>query len=84
MQPSLEVVQLEIGCHGNPLHECYNTLGTLAMETWIKAVWEQSSCYQFKLFQKYPVQSHPWDGDKDLLEVFLAKGMWGKNLLSLF
>jgi hypothetical protein len=83
MRASLEVAQLEIGCRGNPLHECYNTLGIWAMETWIKALWKQSSCYQFKLFLKYPVQCHPRDGDKDLLKIFLAKGMRGKNLLCL-
>jgi hypothetical protein len=55
MRALLEAAQLEIGCRGNPLHECYNTLGILAMETWIKAVWEQLSRYQFKLFLKYPV-----------------------------
>jgi hypothetical protein len=83
MQALLEAAQLEIGCRGNQLHECYNTLGILAAETWMKAVWEQSSRYQFKLFLKYLVQCHPRDGDKDLLKIFLAKGMRGKNLLSL-
>jgi hypothetical protein len=58
-------------------------LGILATETWIKAVWERSSHYQFKLFLKYLVQCHPRDGDKEVLEIFLAKGMRGKNLLSL-
>ncbi len=83
MRALLEAAQLEIGCCGNPLHECYDTLSILAKEMWIKAVWEQLSRYQFKLFLKYPVQCHPRDGDKDLLKIFLAKGMWGKNLLSL-
>jgi hypothetical protein len=31
----LEAAQLEIGCRENPLHECYDTLGILATETWI-------------------------------------------------
>jgi hypothetical protein len=83
LQALLEVAQLEIGCHGNPLHECYDTLGILVAKTWIKAVWERSSHYQFKLFLKYPVQCHLQDGDKDLLKIFLAKGMRGKNLLRL-
>jgi hypothetical protein len=83
MQALLEVAQSEIGCRGNPLHECYNTLGILAIEMWKQAVWEQSSRYQFKLFPKYLVQCHPRDGDKDLLKIFLANGMRGKNLLSL-
>ncbi len=44
MRASLEDAQLEIGCRGNPLEECFNTLGVLATETWITAVWERSSC----------------------------------------
>jgi hypothetical protein len=83
MRALLEAAQSEIGCCRNPLHECYDTFGILATELWIKAVWERSSHYQFKLFLKYPVQCHPRDGDKDLLKIFLVKGMRGKNLLSL-
>ncbi len=29
------------------------------------------------------MQCHPWDGDKDLHKIFLAKGMRRKNLLNL-
>ncbi len=59
IRASLEAAQLEIGICGNPLEECFNTLGVLAMETWITAVWEPSSHYHFKLFLNYPVQ-HDW------------------------
>ena len=84
MRASLEAAQLEIGCHGNQLEECFNTLEVLATETWITAVWEHSSHYQFKLlFLNYPVQCQPREGDKTLLDIFLAKGIRGKSLLSL-
>ena len=53
------------------------------METWITAVWGRSSCYQFELFLNYPVQCQPLEGDKTLLDIFLAKYKRGKSLLSL-
>ncbi len=80
MQALLEAVQLENGCRGNPLHECYDTLGTLATDAWIKAVWSRSFCYKFKITLNYLVQGHPQVGDQDLLDIFLAKGTRGKDL----
>jgi hypothetical protein len=82
MQGSLEATQLEIGYQGNPLHECYDTLGMLVTETWLKAVWEQLSCYQFQIPLNYLVQHHPWGVDQDLLDIFLAQGIWGKGCIS--
>ena len=83
MRATLEAAQLEIGFCGNPLDECFNTLGVLATETWMTTVWEHSSCYQFKLFLNYPVQRQPREGGKNLLDIFLAKGIRGKSLLGL-
>ncbi len=42
MRASLVAAQLEIGCNGNPLNECHDTLGILATDGWIKAVWERA------------------------------------------
>jgi hypothetical protein len=79
MQALLEAAQLEIGCCGNPLHECYNTLGILAMETWIKAVWEQLSCYQFKLFLKYQSAVPPTGWRQGPPQIFPGKGHAGEE-----
>jgi hypothetical protein len=38
LEASLEAMQLEIGCMGNPLDEDNVTLGILATEGWVKAV----------------------------------------------
>jgi hypothetical protein len=51
MRASLVAAQLEIGCNGNPLNECYDTLGILATNGWIKAVWERGMPVRF--------QTHP-------------------------
>ena len=44
---TLEALQVEIGCTGNPLLECYHTRGILATPCWISSVWER--CWQYKL-----------------------------------
>jgi hypothetical protein len=55
MRALLETAQLEIGSNGNPLNEYHDTLGILATNGWIKAVWERSFRYNFKLILDYPV-----------------------------
>ncbi len=37
---TLEALQIEIGCIGNPLLENYNKLGGLVMACWAKSFWE--------------------------------------------
>ncbi len=83
MRASLVAVQLEIGCNGNPLNECHDTLGILATDGWIKAVWGRACRYDFKLTLDYAVQQAPRAGNISLLEIFLAKGVKGSDLLSL-
>jgi hypothetical protein len=43
---SLEALQLEIGCIGNPPLENYNKLGLLAMACWTNCFWEQLHFYR--------------------------------------
>jgi hypothetical protein len=38
MHASLEALQLEVGCRGNPLNKDYGKQGGLATECWVKAV----------------------------------------------
>ncbi len=83
MRALLETAQLEIGCNGNPLNEYHDTLGILATDGWIKAVWERSFRYNFKLTLDYPVQQAPRAGDINFLDIFFAKGVKGRDLLSL-
>ncbi len=50
---SLEALQLEIGCIGNPLFENFNKLGILAMACWTKRFWEQLHFYRFAIHMEY-------------------------------
>lgn len=58
---SLECLQLEIGCNGNPLHENYTTVGHLAMNSWWKAIMERSQTFSFQLLLDYPQMPPPWE-----------------------
>jgi hypothetical protein len=76
-------MQLEIGCTGNPLNEDYATLGPLATEGWVKAVWEQASHYGYKVAFDYPTEELPRKNDCSLMSIFLERGKTGKELISL-
>ncbi len=41
LRASLEALQLEPGYRGNPLLENFSTLGCLATDSWLVAVWER-------------------------------------------
>ena len=44
---SLEALQLELGCRGNPLLENYAERGILATSCWMTAIWERLHQYKF-------------------------------------
>ena len=83
LEASLKAMQLEIGCTGNPLNEDYATLGPLATEGWVKAVWERASHYGYKVALDYPTEELPRKNDCSLMSIFLEKGKTGKELISL-
>jgi hypothetical protein len=83
LEASLKAIQLEIGCAGNPLNEDYTTLGLLATEGWVKAVWEWASHYGYKVALDYPTEKLPRRNDISLMSLFLERGKTGKELTSL-
>ena len=83
LRASLEALQLEIGCAGNPLSEEYAVLGLLATEGWVKAVWERASYYGYKVALDYPTERAPRTNDRSLMSIFLDRGKYGKELISL-
>ncbi len=83
LQASLEAMQLEIGCSGNPLNEDYGILGQLATEGLVKAVWERTSYYGYTITLDYPVERPPREGDVNLVAIFTKSGKQGKELVSL-
>lgn len=70
---SLECLQLEIGCAGNPLKENFCQVGQLATNGWWKAVWEQSIAFNFQLILDYPCQPLRRERDCTLISLFLSK-----------
>ena len=45
IKASLQAVQLEVGCRGNPFDEDIGAIGVLATECWIKFIWERMWLY---------------------------------------
>ncbi len=76
-------MQLEIGCSGNPLNKDYSTLGPLATEGWVKAVWERASHYGYNISLDYLTERPPHKGNHNLVTIFLEIGKLGKELFSL-
>ena len=58
-QATIEALQIEIGCTGNPLTECYKTKGILATPCWITSVWERSRQYNLNWHLAYDVMPLP-------------------------
>jgi hypothetical protein len=50
---SLEAMQVEIGCAGNPLNKGYDRFHCLAMPSWVKSLWERLYFYWFSMHIDY-------------------------------
>ncbi len=83
LQASLEAMQLEVGCRGDPLNKNYGKLGLLAMEGWVEAVWEHASYFGYTVMLDYPIELLPWERDCYLVDIFLESGKTGRELLGL-
>jgi hypothetical protein len=83
MQASLEALQLEVGCHGNPLNEDYGKRGCLATDCWVKAVWERVWTYKFAVHLDYVTLAPPRESNRDLLDVFIDQQQKGGTLKGL-
>lgn len=56
---TLELLQLEIGCKGNPLQECYRSQGVLATPSWITSIWERSQQMGLHFYLRYDSWEYP-------------------------
>jgi hypothetical protein len=83
LEASLEAMQLEIGCEGNPLNEDYGKLGRLATDGWVKAVWERASYYGYEVALDYPKEVPPCKNDISLVSIFLERNKIEEELVSL-
>ncbi len=61
LRATLEALQLELGCRGNPLDKDYSAQGILATDAWITLVWERTWNHNFCIYLDYPVQPYPRD-----------------------
>ena len=77
---TLESLQLEIGCRGNPLQECYRSRGILATPSWITSVWERCHQMNLQFYLSYDIIRFPRENDIELITLFLQHGFSGMTL----
>jgi hypothetical protein len=80
---SLEALQLELGCTGNPLQENFDEKDLLATKCWMKSFWERLHHYRFEIRFIYPSLTMPCQHDSLLVEIFLVAGYKGLQLQGL-
>ena len=80
---SLECLQLEIGCTGNPLDESFSVFGHLATNSWWKAVWERSNILKFWMLLDYPTMALPREHDRTLPHLFVQEKVSKPDLRKL-
>ena len=80
---SLEALQLELGCLGNPLLEPYHKLHHLATACWFKVFWERLAFYKWMLYMDYPEMPLQRAGDASLLSIFLQANVTESSHASL-
>jgi len=80
---SLEALQLEIGCIGNPLMENYKVRGILATPCWMKAIWERFSLYGFPIILEYDKMEFPRERDITIMDIMIREGISGLDLRRL-
>jgi hypothetical protein len=80
LKATLEALQVEIGCVGNPLSEQYNSHGILATPSWIKSVWEQSNEFNLDFILDYNRIQAPRKNDITIIELLLSNGVTGLEL----
>jgi hypothetical protein len=80
---SIQALQLDIGCIGNPLSKDYNKFHYLATRSWIKSLWERLHFYRFALHLEYQQLEMPRRNDAILVTMFWIAGYRETQLQSL-
>ncbi len=80
---TLEALQMEIGCIGNPLLENYDDLGGLAMACWAKSFWERLHFYRFSIHMEYPTLNLPRRNNALIVTILQRASYSGDKLISL-
>ena len=83
MTASIEALQLEIGCIGNPFIENYEELHLLATPGWAKSLWERLHYYRFRIHLDYSDIPPPREGDALLVHIFRDEGYRDQHLQAL-
>ena len=83
MSASMEALQIEIGCQGNPLELDYSIYGNLATKCWLQGLWEKLHRFGFRPKLDVNEIAPPRIGDKTMTSFFVERGAKGEILKSL-
>jgi hypothetical protein len=82
-EASLEALQLELGCLGNPLMEDYTRYHFMATDSWVKSFWERLHYYRFRLHINYKAIHLPRRNDSTLTSMFVRGGYTSDQIQAL-
>jgi len=77
-----EVMQLETGLKGQ-LFEALLVLEEVIMDSWMKHTWLATCQYDIHMMEDIPDFPLNWQGDKELVCIFLQHGVWQPQLGTL-
>eukprot|EP00956_Cyclotella_meneghiniana_P021783 scaffold40187_cov45-Cyclotella_meneghiniana.AAC.1 len=83
LRASLETLQLEIGCTGNPLMEPFDPMGQLATRCWMTSFWEGICAFGLQLQMDYPELQMPRENDRCIMTLAIQMQYRGDDLRSV-
>jgi hypothetical protein len=73
LRHSLEILQLEVGCHESVLSLPYHIFGHLATSTWLSQIWQFVSTHDIKISCGFSGFKPARCGDQCLISLFYSK-----------
>ena len=83
LRASLENLQLELGVSSCPLEYDYEKWGSLATNSWVKALWERIHRYKIKIDIDYESLPMPRERDECIMERFMREKVPEKELVAI-
>jgi hypothetical protein len=69
---------------GGPFGEwSYKSLGCLATESWMQALWQFCDSHELAITDTWPQLQRTWTSDRYLMDIFVTFGYSGKKLVRL-
>ena len=80
---SMQFLQMEIGCAGNPLLEPFSFMGPHCTHSWVRSFWECVDKYNLQVMLDYPTIPFPRENDLTIMSIARSLGITGEFLESI-